>query len=556
MAKVEASSTATYGHDGVVWAEAFTGTDHAHAWHETLDYLKALGDLWLSQGINRFCFHCWVHSPSLTQKPGNTFGPWGIHFDRNNTWFDLSTGYLTYLARCQHLLQQGLPVTDVVVFSGDKVTDFFPTHPALPANGYDYHGLSSEILSEATVRDGSIALPSGMRYRLLITYEDSMKPATIRKLQELVQAGATIMGVKPTDAPGLAGYPGSVAEVRKIADEMWGTDRVAAQQGHVDGKGKVYWTEPGKSCWASETQGNFPFPAEYLDCSNELAVLKAIGVAPDFSYGASGKEDNDHMLISMHRRIGDVDFYFVSNQANAARSENCTFRITSRQPELWDAVTGEMRSLPGYTTTAGGGTMIRLKFEPGQSFFVVFQKPEEGKPVAGKNFSELQPVLELGGPWEVSFDPKWGGPDKIQFEKLEDWTKRPEEGIKYYSGKATYRKAFDYQRETNRHQRLFLDLGTVKDLAEVRLNGKTLGVVWCAPWRIEITDAVKSGSNQLELVVVDEWVNRLIKDSGLPPEKRLTWTTWNPYKPRSPLLPSGLLGPVRVMAEETVTATK
>jgi hypothetical protein len=182
LAKGEASSAYTYGLNGVVWAEAFTGTDHAHAWKETPEYLKTWGDLWLTEGINRFCFHCWAHSPSLTRKPGITLGPWGIHFDRRNTWFDLATGYLSYLSRCQFMLQQGLPVMDVCMLTGDGVVAEFPRHPELRAAGYDYHGLTTDVLGKATVDNGLIVLPSGMRYRLLVTYSRELRPETMRKL--------------------------------------------------------------------------------------------------------------------------------------------------------------------------------------------------------------------------------------------------------------------------------------------------------------------------------------------------------------------------------------
>ena len=548
LAKAEASAACTYGLEDVVWAEAFTGVDHAHAWHENLDYLRTWGDMWLCEGINRFCFHCWPHSPWLDRKPGNTLGPWGIHFDRNNTWFEYATGYLAYLARCQHLLQQGHPVMDVCVFTGDGRVDQFPPHPELRASGYDYHGMTAEVLvKDLEFKDGWLVLPSGMRYRLLVTYDRSLRPQTLRKIARLVAAGATVMGEKPDDAPGLVGYPKSRDEVRALADEMWGTDIEAGKNGHTYGKGKVYLAKAGKADQSGKSgiQG----PLLYLDCESELKVLNLARILPDFSYSNSGKEDGDNMLAYTHRRVNDADFYFVSNQAARPRREDCTFRIAGRSPELWDPVTGEIRDLPVYQEN-NGVTTIPMDFAPGQSFFIAFRKTARGGPVADDkvNFADLKPVVELTGAWQVSFDPRWGGPEKpVTFEELLDWTQRPEEGIRHYSGKATYHKTFDFP-AGRQGRRIYLDLGQVKDLAEVRLNGRIPGIVWCVPWRIEITDAVRAGGNDLELVVVNQWVNRLIGDSALPQEKRFTWTTSNPYQPASPLLPSGLLGPVRVMA--------
>ena len=544
LAKGEASAAYTYGLNGVVWAEAFTGTDHAHAWKETPEYLKTWGDLWLTEGINRFCFHCWAHSPSLTQKPGITLGPWGIHFDRRNTWFDLATGYVSYLSRCQFMLQQGLPVMDVCMLTGDGVVAEFPRHPELRAAGYDYHGLTADVLQKATVQEGAIVLPSGMRYRLLATYSRELRPETMRKLRELVKAGATILGLKPEDAPGLANYPASREEVRRIAEELWGSGEAAGQKGRAYGQGKVYWGVPEKPAQGTSGCG----VAAYLSCAREVQVLGDMRLPPDFEYALSGKESCDTMLAYIHRRLPGLDWYFVSNQAGRARKENCTFRLTGRQPELWNSVTGEIRKLPDFREV-DGRTVVPLEFAAGQSFFLVFREAAAAEPPAresGSNFEALRTLRELSGAWEVSFDPQWGGPrEPVRFDALTDWTGRLEEGIKYYSGKAAYRKEFDLPAK-DRPRRIYLALGKVKDLAEVRLNGRNLGVVWCEPWRIEITEAVRTGDNELEIVVANEWVNRLIGDSGQPAERRFTRTTWNPYKPNSPLLESGLLGPVTV----------
>lgn len=303
LAKGEVSTAWTYGLDGVVWAEAFTGVDHAHAWKESPDYLRTWGDLWLSEGINRFCFHCWAHSPSLTRAPGITLGPWGIHFDRRNTWFDLANGYMAYLSRSQYMLQQGLPVVDVCMLTGDGVTARMAQHPGLRAAGYDYHGLTTGMLMQAKVVDGSIALPSGMRYRMLVTYDRGMRPATIRKLRELIRDGAVVMGVKPEDAPGLVGFPESRDEVRRIAEELWGLEPEADRKGRTCGQGKVFRGVP-----ENPDTGACGIAA-YMTCGCEIETLHAIGVPPDFEYKMSGRETSDNMLAlrpSTHRRSRPV----------------------------------------------------------------------------------------------------------------------------------------------------------------------------------------------------------------------------------------------------------
>jgi hypothetical protein len=195
---------------------------------------------------------------------------------------------------------------------------------------------------------------------------------------------------------------------------------------------------------------------------------------------------------------------------------------------------------------------VPLKFAPLESYFVVFRSKARGATKAQPSFAAQEKVLELAGPWEVAFDPKYRGPEKVEFDALEDWTVRQEPEIKYYSGRATYTKSFEWNAGGSRGDRVFVDLGTVHNMARVKLNGRDLGVVWCAPWQVEITSALRPGRNELQVEVANLWINRLIQDSGLPEAERLTWTSRNPYKPDSKLSPSGLLGPVRVVRQESI----
>jgi len=255
--------------------------------------------------------------------------------------------------------------------------------------------------------------------------------------------------------------------------------------------------------------------------------------------------------------------------------------VRGKHPELWDAVTGEIRLLSQFTTKDGLAS-VPLRFEPNQSFFLVFRRPAgKAESSEGQNFSALAAVSVLSGSWEVSFDPKWGGPNKIILENLDDWSLRPETGIKYYSGTAVYRKTFDLpkfaaalSKAPSAQARVWLDLGIVKNIARVRLNGQELGVVWCDPWRVDVTAALKPNSNALEIRVANLWPNRLIGDEQEPadaeygkggnlirwPEwltkgeprpspRRLTFATWKHFTKDSPLLPSGLLGPVTIRRE-------
>jgi len=298
-------------------------------------------------------------------------------------------------------------------------------------------------------------------------------------------------------------------------------------------------------------------PPLYPDYDLTAAILKTMGVPEDFM--ATGP------VRYGHRRTADRDIYFVSNRTGAPIKAECRFRVSEGTPELWNPVTGERRALPQFERK-DGLTTIPMEFDAFQSFFVVFGGKDQAPALAnGKNFAETKPVQEIQGAWDVSFDPKWGGPEKVTFDTLQDWTKRPESGIKYYSGIATYRKTFDSSKIQNLKSKIYLNLGTVHDMARVKLNGKDLGVVWCAPWRVEIGDALKAGENQLEIEVANRWPNRMIGDKQpadanarevqAPPgflggqkikTGRYTYCTHDFFKADSPLLPSGLLGPVTI----------
>jgi hypothetical protein len=268
-------------------------------------------------------------------------------------------------------------------------------------------------------------------------------------------------------------------------------------------------------------------------------LLGRMGIKRDF--------EADVPLRYIHRSDAGEEFYFIANGETHPQDATCRFRVAGLQPEWWDTLTGESRDLPEFSKS-DGRTQIPIHLEPLQSGFVVFRKPVSGlTSVRGANFPRFESVCTLDAPWEVAFDPKWGGPERIVFPKLEDWSKRPEHGIRYYSGKATYKTVFDCQ--VRPRMRAFLSLGAVANIASVKINGRDLGVVWCLPWRIAIPDGLlRTSGNALEIVVANLWINRLIGDSGLPDNQRLTWITGNPFHPDDPLLESGLLGPVTIQA--------
>jgi hypothetical protein len=509
--KQPASAAHTYGHE-LVLAEGFT-TIGPH-WQETLwDNLKPTFDRAACEGLNRLVWHAFVCSPKSMGIPGQQYFA-GTHLNPNVTWWEESAPFFDYLNRCQFLLQQGLFVADVLSYYGDHVPNFAQLEASDPAHvrpGYDYDVATAQVLIERlAVRDGRLVLPDGMSYRLLVMPDQpGISLPVLRKVAQLVRDGATVIGPKPARANSLTGQPQSDAEVARLADELWGSTPVAER---TVGKGRVITGRTARE------------------------VLLADGVPPDF--------EGPPALDWIHRSAGDAEIYFVANQKEAPLAADCTFRVAGKAPELWNPVTGEIRALPGFKI-ADGRTTIPLEFAPYGSWFVVFRRPPAQSAGTGKKFPGFTEVQTLTGPWQVSFDPKWGGPAKIEFSELVDWTKRPESGIRHYSGKAVYRKTFDAAPGATT-----LDLGNVRELAAVRLNGKSLGVLWTKPFRADVRGLLKPKNNQLEIEVVNFWPNRVIGDAALPPAKRFTQTNVRELKANTPLIESGLLGPVRLLRED------
>lgn len=517
-------------------AEAFTSCALPH-WGDSPASLKPTADRAFCEGINRFVFHTMTCTRPQDGLPGYEYGA-GTHFNPNVTWWQQGAGpWLSYVNRCQALLQSGLFVADVLYYNGDVAPNLVgPKHvdPSL-GKGYDYDVCNAEVLlTRLSVKDGRLVLPDGMSYRLLVLPDTRRMPEeAVQKIRELVKAGATVVGPRPESDSGLKNYPKCDADVKQIAAELWGACDGQQVKQQTFGKGRVFW---GKTL---------------------REILVADGVPSDFEH--SGK---DTFIDFTHRTVDGTEVYFLANRNNRAEKVSCVFRVAGRQPELWDSVTGERRELPEFEQK-DGRTVVPLEFEAQQSFFIVFKdelQKKKGTEVQGrrpvKNFHEVKPVHELAGPWTVQFGSKWfyderpAGSAEVMFEKLEDWAKRPEEAIKYYSGAATYLKVFDIHEIGNQKSKIYLSLGTVKELARVWLNGKDLGVVWCAPWRVDVTGVLKKEGNELKIEVVNLWPNRLIGDGKLPSVKRRTKTNVVKFsKGDHKLLESGLLGPVQILRE-------
>jgi len=605
----EAAGIAHTGGKNVVAAESFT-SDDTEAWRAHPASMKPLGDWAFAAGVNRIVFHRYQNQGGLTVKPGMTMGPYGVHWERTQTWWDMVPAYHLYLARCQFMLRRGAPVADVCFLVAEGAPHAFRPpasalrgDPPVPA-GAAFDGCPPEtLLASAGVENGKVVFPGGASYHVLVLPErETMTLKLLRKIRDLVAAGATVVGPRPRKSPSLSGYPDCDAEVARLASEIWGDCDGTKVTEHALGLGRVVWrttppgpkrprsgvadpavssaiapAEPSHSDRTTWSVGAPPLdePAQYGDFSAVLSVLGKMGVQPDFS--------SDVPLNWTHRHDGETEIYFVANPEGRTVETAVRFRVTGKRPEIWDPVTGATRDLTVFAEE-NGQVSVPLRFEPHQSFFIVFRDaaapassvvPDPSPASAVRpDFPVMEKIATLSGPWDVSFDPARGGPERIVFEDLDDWSRRPEAGIKYYSGTATYTKIFNLPAAAReKSARLWLDLGTVKNIAGVRLNGRDLGVVWCDPWRKEITDAVSRKGNRLEIRVANLWPNRLIGDEREPPDAeytpggnlarwpdwilkgeprpssgRLTFSTWKHYDADSPLLPSGLLGPVTILS--------
>ena len=536
VTKMVSSAAHIYGRK-IVPAESFTTYRH---WQDAPGTLKQAADRAYCEGINQLVIHTTSATSLANKKPGYEYYA-GTHFNPNVTWWHHSGAFLQYLGRCQHLLQQGLFVADVLYYTGDWAPNIVPPKHIDPALGfgYDYDACNAEtLLTRLSVSpaDGRLVLPDGMSYRVLVLPETSLMPVEVlEKIKTLVEAGATVLGPRPERDPGLKNYPENDRDVSRLAREVWGDCDGKTRVMNRRGRGRVYWGAPLRDILAND--GIEP---DFACLPNADAAARATGVA----------HANGSGMDFIHRSTPGEEIYFVTNLTPVGQTQECSFRASGRAPEIWDPVNGARRAAAHRTER--GRTVVPLRFAPFQSCFVVFPaKPTvAAKPGAVlRNFSDYKIAQELSGPWTVKFDPAWGGPAQIEFAALEDWTQHAEPGVKYYSGSAFYTKRFAYKpaRNAPKNTRLALDLGVVKNIAGVRLNGRDHGTVWTAPWRVDVTDALVAGENVLEIEVVNEWRNRLIGDAALPEEKRLTYTNI-PIDPKWPLLPSGLLGPVRLVS--------
>ncbi len=518
----ESASVAHLYGQNLVAAESMTAI--GNTWAYSPERLKRTADAEMAAGLNRFVIHTSVHQPVDDKIPGLGLGPFGQWFTRHETWAEYAKPWATYLARSCNMLQQGKAVVDVLYYYGedDNITSLFGAQlPNMP-KGYEYDFVNADaLLNLLSVKDGKIVTPSGMSYRVLVLDEHAKKMSlpVLKKIGELVKAGAFVTGIKPESSPSLSDDKTAFQNTLNSVYTLY-NDRVR----------------------------------ENADMSVMLSMLK---ILPDFSYTCN--EDNmaapDFAKVTLrdksdvlyvHRQLPDQDIYWLDNRHDRVEDIVASFRVSDKVPELWNPQTGETQAVD--YQIKDGRTIIPLHFESWDAYFIVFREKATLNAYTKLKTVETK-LLTISNPWAVSFQENRGAPKDANMASLQSLTENAIAGIKYFSGTASYKTTFTMPK-IKIGTIVEMDLGDVKNIAEVILNGKPLGVVWKKPFKVNLTGAVKVGENALEVKVTNLWVNRLIGDAQPDVKTKITYTTMPFYRANDPLLPSGLMGPVVISKKQ------
>lgn len=574
------SAAHIYGKN-IVQAEGFT--ELRMAWDEHPGMLKTLADRNFALGINRLVYHVFMHNPWTNKKPGITLDPIGLYFQRDQTWWKQARAWVDYAKRCQTVLQFGKPVTDIAVFTGeefprravlpDRLVPVLPgifgreiveseakrlknegqplqripagvtssanitdlSHWIDPLRGYAYDSYNADALVNLSkIKNGNIELSTGAKYRLLVVpgatkmspNKGTLSAATASQIKKFAEEGGTVLlNEELYRSTGLLHAKENDQIVQQINEGIF--DSKNYKQGDVIkmGKGRVVVGPYSQSSFAS------------------------LGIQPDFiAINANGERAKD--IAWTHRAGNGVDIYFVSNQKDSAQVIDLSLRVSGKVPEIWNPVTGEIVSAKTWQIK-NGRTGLPVYLDKNASLFIVLQRStKQTKSLAGKNWVETKTMQTITNPWTVQFDTAYGGQRKpVTFTHLTDWSQNQDSSIRYYSGTAVYTNRFNFHTPGNK-KAVWLNVGTVYNLAKVFVNGMDCGIAWTAPYRVDISKALKEGENTIKIEVVNTWNNRLVGDSRLPKEKRITYTAY-PFKMEDkPLLPAGLLGPVVIEVEK------
>jgi hypothetical protein len=529
LIKEVSSASHIYGKK-IVDAESFTTW---RRWKDSPYDLKKVVDRAFCEGLNNITFHTFASTNPEDGLPGRTYHA-GYDINPGTTWWNKSKPFMDYLARCSYLLQQGLFVGDVCYYYGDQTPNFFPLFHDVPekptlqglGKGYDFDVINSDvILNRMSVQDGRLVLPDGMSYAIMLLPDQVQMPlAVLKKISELVKAGANIVGPRPTTVPGLNDWEKENIALHQLAGELWGAADGKTIFENTYGKGRVLWGISAD------------------------AALKKQNIEPDFSFTGTSEID------FIHRTTDLGEIYFLRNEKEEPVSALCRFRVKEMYPEIWDASTGAFSRVADYTK-GEGGTSFTIELPAHGSTFVIFNKDNRNNLSVFSNNKTVVTETEISGPWKVSFPPDWGAPPSLVLDRLISWTESENRGVNYFSGTAVYHNSFTVAATGDKS--IELDLGELRDVAEVFINDKSAGVLWKKPYQVDISQLVKPGTNDLKIEIVNMWSNRMTGDMLSDPKDRFCKTNhpymksevWpggdEPYK----LQTAGLLGPVILKLE-------
>ena len=495
--KESASVAHIYGQN-IAAAESMTapgGGGKSYSYHP--GNLKYVADRELSNGINRFVIHESAHQPDDVHVPGMSLGGIGQWFNRHDSWAPMADIWADYMSRSCFMLQAGKNVADILYYYGEdaNITSLFQRSPSIPI-GYQWDYLNPDgLLHHISYDKGQLVSTGGTAYKVLWMDRNMevMSMPVLKKIASLVQAGAWIGGVRPSRP---ASLNDDVTEFAALVADIWDS-----------GRNNVVETK-------------------------ELAdLLKAAGISEDVNIPVGFK--------FLHRTLPGIEIYWVNKPAKDYQTTTLSFRVNGMKPMLWHPDNGLQEEVS--YTQHDGRTDVRLNLVPDDAVFVVFSGKAENEFISPAVVKKSETPLD--GKWTIYFQEKRGAPTSAEFTTLGSYTDSTDEGIKYFSGIASFTKSFEVQQG----EKTVLDLGRVADLAKVYVNGEYCGAAWKEPYLVDISKAVKLGSNSLEVKVANVWVNRLIGDEQ-PGATRIGWTDAQGFNGQEPLLPAGLLGPVKVIS--------
>jgi hypothetical protein len=485
----EAASVANIYGQNIVAAESMTAIQNAFSWHP--EKLKRTADLEMASGLNRFVIHTSVHQPLDDKKPGFSLGPFGQYFTRQETWAEAgATAWMSYLGRSSYMLQQGKNVADILYLYGENTNITWVCREKLPniPAGFEFDFVnSSALINVINAQNGKLVAKSGNTYNVLMLDESTklMTLSVLKQIKTMVEAGIKVIGAKPEKSPSLSDND---AEFQTIANEIWSKSNVTS--------------------------------------------FDKINIQPDVIISNAKNK-----ILYRHRQSTEHEIYWLDNRSDASTEAEVSFRVSGKVPELWNAQTGKLEKVS--YQIKDGRTIIPLKFESWEAYFIVFNEKTivNGVVIATKKETILP---QISTPWKVSFNDK-----NVTFNALTSWADNADVDIKYFSGTATYENTLKVA-SVGKTAKFEIDLGDVKNIAEVIINGKNVGTVWKKPFKLDVSEAIKAGENSIQVKVTNTWVNRLIGDAQPDVKVKTTFTTMPFYRANSPLLPSGMMGPVNI----------